>query len=309
MEKDSLYDLIIIGSGPAGLTAAIYAERAMLKTILLEKNAMSGGQVVNTYEVDNYPALPGINGFDLSMKIREHAEKLGATIVSEKVKSLDLTGKLKKVVTKDNVYESKTIIISTGADWRKLGIEGEEKYSGLGVSYCATCDGAFFKNKTVAVVGGGDVAVEDAIFLSRLCKKVYLIHRRDKLRAVRVLQEKVFNIDNIELVWDTVVNKIDGNDSVEKINVTNKKTRENLDLEVDGVFIAIGTVPHSELVKEVIVTDKNGYIKSDEGCRTNVDGVFVAGDVREKPLRQIITAAGDGATAVYSAEQYIIEKY
>jgi thioredoxin reductase (NADPH) len=307
--EQNLYDLIIIGTGPAGLTAAIYAERAKLKTLLLEKNAMSGGQVVNTYEVDNYPALPGINGFDLSMKMREHAERLGADIKSEEVTELVLENKIKKVVTASGTYESRAIIFSTGAFWRKLGVEGEEKLSGLGVSYCATCDGAFFRDKVVAVVGGGDVAVEDAIFLSRLCKKVYLIHRRNELRAVKVLQDKLFETENIEVLWDTVVDKIEGTDSVTGIQVTNKKTNISQNLELSGVFIAVGSIPHSDMLKGVIDLDASGYVMADESCKTNVPGVYAAGDVRKKPLRQIITAASDGATSVYSVEQYLIENF
>ncbi|TCT13814.1 thioredoxin reductase (NADPH) [Natranaerovirga pectinivora] len=307
--ENSIYDLIIIGTGPAGLTAAIYAERAKLKTLLLEKNPMSGGQVVNTYEVDNYPALPGINGFELSMKMRDHAEHLGAQIKSEEVTELDLESKIKKVVTSEGTYESRTIIFSTGAYWKKLGVEGEEKFSGLGVSYCATCDGAFFRDKTVAVVGGGDVAVEDAIFLARLCKKVYVIHRRDEFRAVKILQDKLFELENVEVIWDTVVNKIDGSDGVTGINITNRNTDENRDIAVDGIFIAIGTIPHSDMVKGVVDLDDSGYILADESCKTNVPGVYAAGDVRKKPLRQIITAASDGATSVYSVEHYIIQNF
>ncbi|TCK87964.1 thioredoxin reductase (NADPH) [Natranaerovirga hydrolytica] len=307
--ENNIYDLIIIGTGPAGLSAAIYAERAKLKTLLLEKNPMSGGQVVNTYEVDNYPGLPDINGFELGMKFREHAEKLGAQIKSEEVKELDLKSKIKKVVTEQETYETKAIIFSTGAQWRKLGVEGEKALSGLGVSYCATCDGAFFRDKTVAVVGGGDVAVEDAIFLSRFAKKVYLIHRRDELRAVKILQEKLFEIENIEVIWDTVVDKINGKENVTGITITSKKTSETKELAVDGTFIAIGTIPHSDMVKDILETDDYGYIITDENCKTSIDGVFAAGDVRKKLLRQIITAAADGATSVYAIDQYIIENF
>lgn len=307
--ENIVYDLVIVGSGPAGLTSAIYAERAMLKTILLEKNSMSGGQVINTYEVDNYPALPGINGFDLSIKMREHAEELGATIRSEEVVSMELNSEIKTVNTNEAAYKTKTVILATGAYWRKLGVSGEEKFSGLGVSYCATCDGAFFKNKEVAVVGGGDVAVEDAIFLARLCKKVYLIHRRDELRAVKVLQDKLFNLDNVEILWDSVVEKIDGEQQVNNIIVKNLKLGEEKTISLDGIFIAIGTLPNSDILKDYVKTDTQGYILADETCKTSLEGVFAVGDVRKKPLRQIITAAADGAVGVYSAEQYIVEKF
>ena len=205
-----MYDLIIIGSGPAGLTAAIYATRAKLDFIIIEQNFMSGGQVVNTYEVDNYPATPGINGMDLSMKMREHAEGLGAVFVTEAVTSVDLTGDVKKVVTMDNEYEAKTVILATGAEHRKLGIPGELELAGMGVSYCATCDGAFFRGKDVAVVGGGDVAVEDAIFLARLCNKVYVIHRRDELRAAKVLQDRLLSLPNVEMCWSYHAKSIEG---------------------------------------------------------------------------------------------------
>ena len=298
--NNEIYDLIVIGTGPAGLTAAIYAERAKLNTILLEKNPMSGGQVVNTYEVDNYPALPGINGFELSMKMREHAEQLGANIKEEEVIEVQLEGQIKKVITTNAEYNTRAVIIATGAEWKKLGVEGEEKFSGLGISYCATCDGAFFRNKTVAVVGGGDVAVEDAIFLSRLCEKVYLIHRRDELRAAKVLQDKVLNDKKIEVIWDTVVEKIDGDQQVSNILLKNVKTQEINKINVDGVFVAVGTIPNSYLLKNKVDLDERGYAITDEGCKTSKDGVYAVGDVRKKPLRQIITAAADGATAIYS---------
>ena len=204
----NMYDMIIIGSGPAGLTAAIYAQRARLNTLVIEREYISGGQVVNTYEVDNYPGLPGISGFELGMKFREHADKLGAQFINTEVIDLELEGKVKKIVTDEGVYEARTVVIATGARHRKLGIPGEEELGGMGVSYCATCDGAFFKGQTVAVVGGGDVAVEDAMFLARGCEKVYLIHRRDELRAARSLQERLFSYSNVEFLWDTEVTKI-----------------------------------------------------------------------------------------------------
>ena len=304
MEK--IYDLIIIGSGPAGLSAAIYAQRARLETLVLEKEMVSGGQVLTTYEVDNYPGLPGINGFDMGMKFREHADNLGAAFETDVVLKVEDQGEVKQVVCENETYKAKTVLIATGAAHRKLGVPGEEELGGMGVSYCATCDGAFFRNKVTAVVGGGDVALEDAIFLARLCKKVYLIHRRDELRGARSLQEAVFKQENIEVVWDSVVEKIQGENMVESLALKNKKTGETSELEVNGVFIAVGITPNSQTF-EGLVDMEQGYIVAGEDCRTSVPGIFAAGDVRTKQLRQIITAAADGANAVTSVERYLTE--
>lgn len=302
MEK--VYDLIIIGSGPAGLSAAIYAQRAKLDTLVIEKEMMSGGQVLTTYEVDNYPGLPGISGFDLGMKFREHAEKLGTVFAVERVLGIEADGADKKVVCEDEIFRARTVLIASGAIHRKLGVPGEEELTGMGVSYCATCDGAFFRNKVTAVVGGGDVALEDAIFLSRLCKKVYLIHRRGELRGARSLQETVFHQENIEILWDTVVQEIQGKIQVESLKLENKKTGEESRLEVQGVFIAVGIIPNSQEFQG-IVNMNQGYILAGEDCRTSTEGIFAAGDVRDKQLRQIITAAADGANAVTSVERYL----
>lgn len=298
--------MIIIGSGPAGLAAAIYAQRAKLSSLVIEREYMSGGQVVNTYEVDNYPGFSGISGFELGMKFREHADKLGAEFVNAEVSELELEGKVKRIVTDEGVYEAKTVVIATGARHRKLGIPGEEELGGMGVSYCATCDGAFFRDHTVAVVGGGDVAVEDAIFLSRGCEKVYLIHRRDELRAARSLQERLFACANIEFLWDTEVTKIYGEDHIECIGIQNKKTGEKKTMDVEGIFVAVGTIPNSELVAGKVETDKQGYVIAGEDCITNIEGVYAAGDVRRKMMQQIITAAADGANAVNSAQRYLM---
>lgn len=302
-----MYDLIILGSGPAGLSAAIYASRAQLNTIVIEKAPMSGGQVINTYEVDNYPGEKGISGFDLSMKFRQHCDQLGARFISGEVESLIVEEDVKKVVLNNgDTHEAKAIIIATGAIWRKLGVPGEEELSGMGVSYCATCDGAFFRNKEVAVVGGGDVAVEDAIFLARLCKKVYVIHRRDSFRAAKVLSARLERLENVEIIWDSTVEEIHGKDMVESITIKNVKTSEERDIQLSGVFVAVGMIPNSESFKEVVKTDDRGYIIADETCKTSVPGVFAAGDIRTKALRQIITAAADGANAVTSVEQYFL---
>lgn len=309
MNNNDIYDVVIIGSGPSGLAAAIYAERAKLKTITIEKQYMSGGQILNTYEVDNYPGLPEINGFDMGQKFRQHAEKLGSQFVKDEVLELEIMDKVKKVHCKKNEFLTKTVIIATGAQHRLLEVKGEKELYGKGVSYCATCDGAFYKDKIVAVIGGGDVALEDAIFLSRLCKKVYLIHRRDEFRGVKILQEKVFSIDNIEIIWDTVVDEICGENEVSSINVSNVKTNEKKSLDVDGVFVAIGIIPNSHIFEKHLQLDDGNYIIATEDCKTSVEGVFVAGDVRTKALRQIVTAVSDGANAITSIEKYLATKF
>ena len=301
-----MLDLIIIGSGPAGLTAAIYATRAKLNAITIEQNYLSGGQVINTYEVDNYPALPGISGVDLSLKMREHAENLGAEFVTETVTSVELEGPVKKVVTDQNTYEARTVILAMGANHRKLGVRGEEQLAGRGVSYCATCDGAFYKGSDVAVVGGGDVAVEDAIFLARGCRKVYVIHRRDELRAAKILQEKLLSLDNVEMVWDSVPEALEGENQIGAVRVRNVKTNEERCLHVDGVFIAVGIEPNTDLVKDQVELSRSGYILAGESGATSLDGVYAVGDIRTKALRQIITACADGANAVTSVQEYLL---
>ena len=303
---EHIYDLIIIGSGPAGLSAAIYAQRARLDALVIEKEMMSGGQVLTTYEVDNYPGLPGINGFDLGMKFREHADRLGARFAEDQVLQVEKTEEGFLVKGEKEIYRTRTVLIATGAAHRKLGVPGEERLAGLGVSYCATCDGAFFRDKVPAVAGGGDVALEDAIFLSRICRKVYLIHRRDELRGAKSLQEAVMALDNVEILWDTVIEEIQGDGQVESLKLKNKKTGEERDLPVQGVFIAVGITPNSQAFEGTVEMDR-GYIIAGEDCRTSVPGILAAGDVRTKQLRQIVTAAADGANAVTSAEQQILE--
>ena len=300
------YDLVIVGSGPAGLAAAIYAERARLETLVIEKGMVSGGQVLTTYEVDNYPGLPGVGGYDLGTKFREHADHLGAQFAEDEVVRIEDTGEFKRVVCAHETYEARAVILATGASHRKLRVPGEEELAGMGVSYCATCDGAFFRKKVTAVVGGGDVALEDAIFLSRMCEKVYLIHGRDELRGAKSLQEQVFAQEKIEVIWDTVVDEIQGTDRVEGLLVRNVKTGEARELPVSGVFIAVGITPASQAFEGLVEMD-HGYIKAGEDCRTSCPGIFAAGDVRTKPLRQIITAAADGANAVTSVERYLME--
>lgn len=300
-----MYDIIIIGSGPAGLSAAIYAQRACLDTIVIEKNGISGGQVLNTWEVDNYPGFPGVTGFELSGQFREHANKLGARVVQDEVVQVELSGNVKKVVCEEETYEARCVILASGAHHRTLEVPGEEELRGAGVSYCATCDGAFFRGRTVAVVGGGDAALEDAIFLARMCEKVYIVHRRDKLRGAKRLQERLQALENIEFVWNSETVAIEGNAQVEALRLRQTKTGEERRLDVDGVFIAVGIAPESELYAGQLELDEQGYIRADESGQTSVPGVFAAGDVRTKALRQILTAASDGANCVASAERYL----
>ena len=300
-----MYDIIIIGSGPAGLSAAIYAQRACLDTIVIEKNGISGGQELNTWEVDNYPGFPGVTGFELSRQFREHANKLGARVVQDEVVQVELSGNVKKVVCEEETYEARCVILASGAHHRTLEVPGEEELRGAGVSYCATCDGAFFRGRTVAVVGGGDAALEDAIFLARMCEKVYIVHRRDKLRGAKRLQERLQALENIEFVWNSETAAIEGNGQVEALRLRQTQTGEERRLDVDGVFIAVGIAPESELYAGQLELDEQGYIRADESGQTSVPGVFAAGDVRTKALRQILTAASDGANCVASAERYL----
>lgn len=301
-----IYDVIIIGSGPAGLSAAIYAKRAELSFVVIEKAGLSGGQIINTYEVDNYPGIPGIGGFDLGMKFREHADKLGAEFVNGEVSDFLLDGDKKVVILDDGSrYTAKSVVIATGGVPRHLNVPGEVELSGMGVSYCATCDGAFFKNKTVAVVGGGDVAIEDAVFLARICKQVFVIHRRDEFRASRSLSSRLLEMNNVTVLWNSVIDKIIGEDKVENISVINTITKEQIIYEVSGVFIAVGYIPNSQIYSKVVKVDEAGYIIAGENCETDIPGIFVAGDVRTKELRQIITAASDGANAITAVEKYL----
>lgn len=300
-----MYDIIIIGSGPAGLSAAIYAQRACLDTIVIEKNGISGGQVLNTWEVDNYPGFPGVTGFELSRQFREHANKLGARVVQDEVVQVELSGNVKKVVCEEETYEARCVILASGAHHRTLEVPGEKEFRGAGVSYCATCDGAFFRGRTVTVVGGGDAALEDAIFLARMCEKVYIVHRRDKLRGAKRLQERLQALENVEFVWNSETAAIEGNGQVEALRLRQTKTGEEKRLDVDGVFIAVGIAPESELYAGQLELDEQGYIRADESGQTSVPGVFAAGDVRTKALRQILTAASDGANCVASAERYL----
>lgn len=304
--EEKIFDLIIIGSGPAGLSAAVYGKRAGLNLLVLEKQPMSGGQVLNTYEVDNYLGLPGINGFDMGMQFREHADKMGVEFAEAEVTSVVDNGDIKEVITDIGTYKARTLILASGAQHARLGAPGEEELTGMGVSYCATCDGAFFKNRTVAVVGGGDVAVEDAIFLARNCEKVYLIHRRDELRAADVLQKSLLSLPNVEVLWSHVVEEICGDDMTESLQIKDVKTGEVKNLPVAGVFVAVGIVPQTEVYEGLVEMNKGGYIVAGEDCATSAAGIYAAGDCRAKNLRQIITAVADGANAATSAWSYLI---
>lgn len=299
-----MYDLIIIGSGPAGLSAAVYGRRAGLSLLVLEKNSMSGGQVLDTYEVDNYLGLPGMNGFDMGTQFREHADKLGVEFRETEARAIEDRGNVKIVATDEGELETRTVILATGAVHARLDVPGEERLAGKGVSYCATCDGAFFRGKTVAVVGGGDVALEDAIYLARTCGKVYLIHRRDELRGAFVLRQELQKFPNVEILYSHVVEEICGEDAVETLRVRNLKTEESFLLPAAGVFVAVGIRPMTELVRGLAACDEGGYVLAGEDCATDAPGIFAAGDIRKKPIRQIVTAVADGANAAVSAGNY-----
>lgn len=302
-----MYDVIIIGGGPAGYAAAVYSSRAKLDTLVIEK-MFSGGQMATTDVMENYPGFEEpIGGSDLALRMEKQARKFGTIVINDEVIEINIDSKIKVVKTKKNTYECKTIILCMGAYPKALGIPKEDEFRGSGVSYCAVCDGAFYKGMTVAVVGGGDTAAEDALYLARFCSKVYIIHRKDTMRATRILQDELCCNKKIEIIWDSVVESIIGKFGVEGINIRNIKNNESNTLQLDGLFIAIGATPNTSLVNGKISTSENGYIITDEKMNTNVKGVYAAGDIREKYLRQVITAAADGAVAAHSAEQYIIE--
>jgi len=298
------YDLVIIGAGPAGLTAGIYAARARMNVLLLEKTA-PGGQILITDWIENYPGFPeGISGYDLSEKMKIQAESLGLKIESAEVHSLNLSGEAKEIILKDRSLTTKSLIIASGASPRKLGI-GEEKFFGKGVSFCATCDGPFFKEKTVVAVGGGDTAIQESIFLTKFAKKVYLVHRRNELRAAKILQERALKNEKIEFVWDSVVTGVEGFFGLEGVKVKNLKTDEEKTISAKGCFIWVGILPNTSFLNDSVKTDEFGFILADAKMQTSVPGVFAAGDVRDTPLRQIATAVGDAAIAAVSAEHYI----
>lgn len=302
---DKMYDVIVIGGGPGGYTAALYAARAGLNTLVVEKMS-AGGQMTQTMQIDNYPGFEeGVDGFTLGMKMQAQAERFGVETKLLEVFEVKLFGKEKVVVTDAGEYYAKVVIVATGADHRHLGLENEEEMLGKGVGYCAACDGMLYKGKTVAVVGGGNSAVADALLLSKICEKVILIHRRDTLRASRIDREALNKVSNIEFIWNSVVTEIVGDKVIEGIKVINTETNEEQEVALDGLFISIGRAPATDIFKNQLDMDENGYIIADESTCTNIPGVFVVGDARTKMVRQIVTAMADGAVAVYQAEKYL----
>ena len=298
-----MYDIIIIGAGPAGLTAAIYASRANKKVLVLEAKNY-GGQIINTNDIENYPGIEHISGFDYATNLYNQVKSLGVEVVFEKATNIKLANNIKIVETTDHSYETQTIIIATGADNRKLGIDNEDKFIGKGISYCATCDGNFYKAKDVAVVGGGNTAIEDAEYLSDIVNKVYLIHRRDEFRADNSTVSKLQKKNNVEFILNSTVTKLNGENFIESIEVTDKDNNKKT-IDVNCLFIAVGKIPENENFKEIIDMDDKGYIISAENCHTNIDGIFVAGDNRVKQLRQLVTATSDGAVAATEAIKYL----
>ena len=297
------YDIIIIGAGPAGLTSAIYARRANKNVLVLEAKSY-GGQIINTLDIENYPVEEHISGFEFATKLYNQAKNLGAEIVFEKVVGINDLGNEKEVVTTKNTYKAKAIIIATGSENRKLGLPNEDELVGKGISYCATCDGAFYKKKTVAVVGGGNTALEDALYLSDIVEKVYLIHRRDEFRGEESTINHLKEKDNVEFIYNSNVTKLNANDRLESIEVTNKDGSTKT-IEVSGLFVAVGRIPENQNFAKLVELDETGYVKAGEDCHTNVPGIFVAGDNRVKEIRQLVTATSDGAVAATAAVKYI----
>ncbi len=302
---EHIYDMLILGGGPGGYTAALYAARAGLDTLLIERMS-AGGQMALTGEIENYPGFDeGVDGFTLGMKMQTAAEKFGAKTEYDEVTEVDFSGKIKRVSTVGGEFLGKTVVISTGANPRELGVKGESELVGRGVHYCAHCDGRFYKDKTVAVIGGGNSAVSDALYLSRLAKKVYLVHRRDSLRAEKIFEEALKNADNIEILWNSKVEDFITDGRVTGLKLRSTQSEKVSEIECDGVFVSIGRKPATDFLQGVVALDKNGYIIADESTKTGLDGVYAVGDVRTKPLRQIVTAAADGAVAVHFAEEYL----
>ena len=309
MAQSDLYDLVIIGGGPGGLSAAIYAMRAAMKTVLVEKG-ITGGQVTMSDEVENYPGFTHISGAELSMKFTQHAQSYDLEMISQEVSALDPGLDYHTVkLTNGEVLKSHAVILATGGSPRKLDIPGEREFYGKGVSYCATCDGFFFRGKTVVVIGGGDSAAEEALYLAKLCKKVYIAHRRDELRASKILQQRIFDDCNIEMLWNTVVTNIKaGNDGVERVSLKDTVTSTTRELDVNGVFIFIGFNPNNELVPAGTRMNADGMVVTDDKCETNTPGIYVIGDLREKFARQIVLSAADGCTAALAAAHYVEAK-
>ena len=302
---DNRYDVIVIGGGPGGYTAALYAARANLSVLVLEKFS-PGGQMATTDIVENYPGFAeGINGFELGVQMKQGAERFGVQSKLAEVKSVELNANPKLVHTRKDTFEAKTVILATGAFPRELGLENETNLRGRGVSYCATCDGAFYRGKTVVIVGGGNTAVADAIFLAKICEKVYLVHRRDELRASKTYMEALEKTENIEFIWSSEVVEIEAEQFVTGVKVKSRKDDSIRQVPCDGIFVAIGNIPNTELIQGQVDLDEAGYVLADETTKTNIPGVFAVGDMRKKPLRQIVTAVADGAVASKFAEEYV----
>lgn len=305
-----MYDIIIIGGGPAGLSAGLYAARSKKKTLIIEKG-IEGGQIAETTNVENYPGIDSITGVELGKRMADQAKKFGAKIVMDEVVDIELEGEVKKIKGYIDSYEAKAIIIATGASPREINAPGEKEYKGRGVSYCSTCDAAFYEDETVYVVGGGDSAIQEALFITNFAKKVYIIHRRDELRATKALQEKAFNNEKIDFIWNSTVKEIRGDKIVTEMILKDTKTGEERSIKSDepfGIFVFIGYIPKTEMFKGKVEITEDGYIKTDDEMRTNVRGVFAAGDIRKKSVRQVINAAGDGAVAAMNAQKYIDEE-
>lgn len=306
MEK--IYDMIIVGGGPGGYTAALYATRAGLSTLVLEKLS-AGGQMALTSEIDNYPGFPqGVDGFDLGMAMQEGAQRFGAQTQMTTVTALELSGAVKTVTTTDGAFRSRTVVLATGAGPRLLGLPKEQELTGKGLHYCAHCDGMFYRNKTVVVVGGGNSAVADALLLSRICKKIILVHRRDSLRATQLYHKQLEKAENVEFRWNSTVTELLHGDRLTGVRLTDVRTGDETELSCDGLFVSIGRVPVSDLAAGQVALDENGYIVADESTRTSLPGVFAVGDVRTKALRQIVTAVADGAVAAHYAEMALSEE-
>ena len=304
-----IYDMVIIGGGPGGYTAALYAARAGLSVIVLEKLS-AGGQMALSHQIDNYPGFPeGIDGFTLGEQMQQGAERFGAETELAEVYSLDLNADPKVIDTSEGVYYGRTVVYAAGAGPRELGIPGEKELVGRGINYCAACDGMFYRGKTVAIVGGGNSAVADALILARIAKKVILIHRRDTLRAERIYHAQLEKMENVEFRWDSEIVELLSGEKLDGIRIRNIKTGEISEEEIDGLFVSIGRRPNTELVKNQLQLDRSGYIQADESTKASVPGVFAVGDVRTKALRQIVTAAADGAVAVHFAEEYLIANH
>lgn len=299
------FDTVILGGGPAGLSAGIYAARATGNIAIVDVS-MFGGQPSNYLELENYPAFPIIGGYDLMEKMEEHADKFGVNkFPMEEIQKIDLVSNPKTIETLNHTFKAKSVIIATGAQPKKLGIKGEKEFLGRGVSYCAICDGAFYRDKTVAVVGGGNAALEEAMYLTKFAKKVYIIHRRNEFRADKIVQNLAFKNEKLEFIYDTVVNEINGEDTVKSLVIENVKTNKVSNIDVDGIFPYIGFMPNTDLINGQVAQDSNGFIITDETMKTSIDGVFAAGDVRKTPLRQVITATSDGAVAAVYAGRYV----